>query len=61
MDDDLTRARACLRAAGFDPPEDELAELAQGYAQMRAMVAMLATVEEARDEPPATGFRARLT
>jgi hypothetical protein len=57
MDDDLSRVRDRLRAAGFDPPEADLAALAQSYAQTRAMAALLFTVAEARYESPALGLR----
>jgi hypothetical protein len=56
-DDDLNRVRDRLAAAGFDPPEEDLAALAHSYAQTRAMAALLFTVTEARYEEPALGFR----
>jgi hypothetical protein len=56
MEPDTTRVRHLLEAAGFTPPDEEVAELAGDYAIVRQMVALLYTVDESRYESPATGF-----
>jgi hypothetical protein len=56
MEPDTTTVAHLLEAAGFTPPPDEVAELATDYQVVRAMVAMLYTVDEARYESPALGF-----
>jgi hypothetical protein len=57
MDDDAAAVRLLLRKCGFDPPEEDLAALAESYSQTRAMAASLFSVPEARDETPRGGER----
>jgi hypothetical protein len=53
-----TEVRGLLAAAGFAPPEEDVAILEHTYPVIRQMVALLYSVEEARDEAPAVRFRA---
>jgi hypothetical protein len=56
--DDTDTVLTLLRAAGFDPPEDDVAALVEGYPRTRELAALLFAVEEARYESPALHFRA---
>jgi hypothetical protein len=56
MELETTTVARLLEAAGFAPPPNEVSELAADYDVVRAMVAMLWTVDEARYETPAIGF-----
>jgi hypothetical protein len=44
--------RACLAAAGLDPPPDDVDELVRAYPSVRAMVESLRLVPEAKDDFP---------
>ena len=53
---DGTEVRGLLGAAGFAPPEEDIAILEYTYPMIRQMVALLYSVDEARDETPAVQF-----
>jgi hypothetical protein len=57
MEDDRGTVQRLLRAAGFDPPDEDIAALAREYPQTRAMADLLFTVEETDDELPALAFQ----
>ncbi len=53
---DRETVRALLAAAGFEPPDEDLPGLERDYATVRAMTALLYTVDAARYENPALRF-----
>ena len=48
--DDAAAVQALLAAAGLDPPDEDVEALVESYPLTRQMVALLFTVDEARDE-----------
>jgi hypothetical protein len=54
--DDASAVAAMFAAAGFSPPEDELATFVRGYPMLKGMVQMLYAVPEARYEAPCLSF-----
>ncbi len=57
MDEPEAAVRLLLSNCGFDPPDEDIAALAELYAETRALAESLFTVAEARGETSELAFR----